>query len=1434
MTRTTDEELDGIAIIGMSGRFPGARDLDQFWKNLRDGVESITFFPDAELVQAGVDPEALRTPGYVKASPVLEGIDRFDASFFGVSPGEARVLDPQHRLLLETAWSTMEDAAYDAESYPGIIGAFFTGGESGYLWTHVLEGRSPTERGHAGLHMAFMSAYFSNARDFLSTRVSYKLNLRGPSLTVQAACASSLVAIHLACQSLVAGECDMALAGGSTLKIPHGRGHFYEEGSILSPDGHCRPFDAEAQGTIFGSGVAVVLLKRLADAHRDGDRIRAVIRGSAINNDGSLKMGYTAPSVDAQARAVSDALFLAGVSADSIGYVECHGTATNLGDPIEIAALTQAFRADTQAQQFCAIGSVKSNIGHLDHLAGIAGLIKTTLALEHRAIPASLHFRRPNPQIDFERSPFFVNTTLRDWTSGDEPRRAGVTSVGAGGTNVHVVLEEAPERNAESVPEPFKLLTLSGHTEADLERVTERLAAHLAAHPEIDVNDAAYTLQIGRKPLTHRRIAVVRDAGDAADVLTARDPRRLASGRSSAEVPGVVFMFPGQGAQYVGMGRALYERNGVFREHFDACCDLVRPHVRTDLRELLYPSRLSDEDSEARLRATESAQPALFALEYALARQWMAWGVQPGAMIGHSVGEWVAACLAGVVSLPDALSIVAVRGRLVQALASGSMLSVPLREDELAPLLGEGLEIAAINEPARCVVSGPDAPIAALELRLRERFASSGTDATTRRLHTSHAFHSAMMDPAVAPFLAVLRRVTFSEPRIPFVSNVTGTWITDAEATSPEYWAAHLRRPVLFSKGIREILRRAPSVLLEVGPGRVLSTFAIRHLEKTMGHGVVASLGDAASESALTAVGKVWLAGVSVDWAAVHAGHGRRRIGLPTYPFAGPRHWIDDPPAPEPEVHSASPGGEPRTESEKTLARIWQSLLGVERIGLDDNFFELGGDSVIGVQIAARAEKAGLRITPKQLFDHATIRTLAEIARPTGVLPAEQGPLVGPVPTTPAMRRMLEAYDDASRFKNLPLHLDWREPPNVRVLEETLRHLALHHDALRMRLRLLDGTLQLYYAESAEAAWSPALEHVDVSHCSEAEQSAIARQVETSLARDLMTPDSPMVRAVLFDRGRVAPHRLTFVFNHLIADIAAQGILVEDLEALYARLAAGRPPELPPKTTSFRAWVEQISAPESRGSARPTFDRAERHSVVVSFSLDADETRALVEVQKMHHTRIEVLLLAAAVRAFQRWTGERRIAFDLEGEGREVALPGVDVSRTFGWFTTLFPMVFELGSDHDPMRDVKALKEQVATIAREGIGHGLLDAPNDPRPETLFVYLGPNTDVESRLFLRPSQDGLAEYFAGFRPDHYRLLITSHMAHGGLEVLFTYDTQRFDAGAIETLASLFGSSLRAIFAARAADAAAAASPVDFPGADLTDADLADLLDEFQAK
>ena len=1007
-----ENRLEGVAIIGMSGKFPGAPDLETFWTNIAAGKNTITHFSRADLEAR--DRASLEFgPDYVAAHGVLENAEMFDAGFFGIPPREADFLDPQHRLFLETCWNALEDGGYDPAQFAGQIGVFGGCSLNTYLLANLSSGREFIDELTGNYQVGELQVTLGNDKDFLCSRVAYKLNLRGPCMTIQGACATSLVAICQASQNLLTYQCDMALAGGVSVTFPQHRGHVFQEGSMGSRDGHCRPFDADATGTVFGHGVGVVLLKRLEDALADGDRIDAVIRGFAVNNDGAAKVSYMAPGVDGQAAAIAAAQAMAGISADAITYIEAHGTATPLGDPVEVAALTRAFRQSTQRNGFCALGSTKANIGHLDAAAGVSGLIKTVLAMRHKTIPPVANFRQPNPRIDFANTPFHVSGEASAWQP-DGPRMAGVSAFGVGGVNAHVVLEEGPQSTPETSSRPAQLLCVSARSEAALDAALSNLGRYLQEHPESNLADVSYTLQTGRHGFDHRAAVACSSVDEAAQMLREPANRRVHRSSSILARPQPVFLFTGQGAQFSGMGRSLYQAEPVYRKQIDECAEILRPMLNLDLRELLFSADVLT--SAEALTETRLAQPALFITELAMAKLWREWGIEPKAMTGHSLGEFVAAVVAGVMGREDALRLVAARGTLMQQMERGAMLSVRLDEARISPLLTEGLSIAALNSPTLSVVSGPIDAIEKLEKRLKEEAIEC------KRLRTSHAFHSAMIDPMLDAFEDEVRRVTLLAPSIPYVSGVTGTWIKPEEVMTPRYWRDHCRKPVRFADAAKLLLDLPEAVLLEVGPGQSLTTLA--HQQRgNRAVPIMASMPERAAEAGgsgtmLEALGRLWTAGVQPEWKRVWSNEHRHRVSLPTYPFERKKHWIDPPPYAAAATGSGQTTVAPRQtevpiegEAKMTLdavgiaaerrlrlqpvvAGLFEELSGIATgpESFETSFLELGFDSLFLTQATQAVQRCfGVKVTFRQIVEqYSSIRMLAD--RLDAILPADAFP----------------------------------------------------------------------------------------------------------------------------------------------------------------------------------------------------------------------------------------------------------------------------------------------------------------------------------------------------------------------------------------------------------------------------------------------------------
>jgi acyl transferase domain-containing protein/aryl carrier-like protein len=1035
---------DAVAVIGLAGRFPGAPSIDALWDLLRRGERGISTFTDAELLAAGVPPAHLADPRYVKARGALDGIDLFDAEHFGFLPREAALLDPQHRLLLECAWEALESAGHASPEArrDGRVGVFASASRSAYE-AHLRDRLDPRERDPFALDGTLV--------DFLASRLSYKLDLRGPSVVVQTACSSSLVAVHLACQSLLTGESDLAIAGAASIAVPSIAGAFALEGGITSPDGWCRAFDARAAGTVGGDAVAAVILKRLPEAIADRDFIHAVILGTAVNNDGAARVGFTAPGAAGQAAVIHDALAAAGIAPREIGYVEAHGSGTPLGDPIELGALARAFAGDDR-RGACPIGSIKASIGHTDVVAGLAGLIKTILCLRARTLVATAGFERPSPRIPFADTPFFVQSALAPWLS-EGPRRAGVSSFGMGGTNAHAVLEEAPEPAARIVGLPWKVLVLSARSRPALEALTSSLADHLDADPGADLAAVAHTLATGRASFVHRRAVLAPSIAGAATALADRTPGLVFSGRTRAEAPKIAFVHAGLGEHHPGMAAALYEAFPVFRASLDRSAAILAPLLGLDVRAALVEApatvdpfrrwlgRAADR-GRSPLSSTATAQPALLALELALQALWASLGVVPAIVLGHSLGELAAAVAAGVFTPDDALALAAARARLIASLPPGAMTAVALSALEIEAIAADGVTIAARNGPHTTIVAGSIDAVAALERHLAER------EITWKRLDVEHAVHTEYMRPIAAALTDVVASFPRSAPRIPYLSNVTGALLSADEATRPAYWAEHLCRAVALAPAVDHLVADADHVLVEIGPGAGLASLA-RLAEKRLGgppRTIVTSLPDGRGEDLrhlLGAVAELWIAGVPIDWRGLEIDGCPGRVPLPTYPFERSRHWIDGPIAPrnftatEPAMESSTlaprppraadgaPFAAPRTPRERALTTAFQASFGFEGIGVHDDFFALGGHSLLAIQLLHRLRATlGLDLSVRTLIEHPTIAALAEHCDTRA-----------PTPPTRARPESLLDYAVAELAEALALPAaEVREAPDLRPL----------------------------------------------------------------------------------------------------------------------------------------------------------------------------------------------------------------------------------------------------------------------------------------------------------------------------------------------------------------------------------------------------------------
>ena len=1435
---------NAVAVVGMAGRFPGAGSVSAFWNNLRRGEESIVTLSEDELIAAGVGEKALANRAYIKRAALLYGIDEFDADFFGFTPQSARMMDPQHRLFLQCAWHALEDAGYDPAQIEASVGVYGTSSASGYLLHNLMSHRDSYAIIGQGATFEMVDLSLQNDKDHLATRVAHQFNLRGPALSVQTACSSSLVALHLACQSILNGECDMALAGGASIRVPHHVGYWYQPGSMVSPTGHCRPFDVRADGTIFGSGVAVVVVKSLQAAVEDGDRIHAVIRGSAINNDGSTKMTYAAPNAVGQAEVIAEAHAVADIDASTVSYVETHGTGTPLGDPIEIEGLRQAFEISGAPRPGpCFVGSVKSNIGHLETAAGMAGLIKAILCLKHRAIPATLHFTSPNPELHLDRGPFVVRGEYGPW-EWDGVRRAGVSAFGVGGTNAHVVLEEAPALSGSDIEPGPQVLLLSARTAEALEDSRSALAAELSGPDELNLSDVAFTLA-GRRKENIRMAAVVNDRQHAANVLKASEHDNVFVGESvtvepSAEMTSerVAFLFPGQGAQYVGMGRGLYESEPVFAQHFDRCAAAFADELGIDLRAEVF-------DGTGRsLERTDRAQPTLFAVEYALAKLIESYGVRAAALAGHSIGEYVAATVAGIFDLPTAVKAVSMRARLMHAAPRGVMVAVALSPDAIAEYLSPDVDLAAVNEPGGCVVAGTDENIRKFTDHLAEH------KIVARRVRTSHAFHSRLMDSVIPEFQGFLSRLTLREPQIPLLSNITGTWMSASEATNPATWARQIRATVRFSDEVDLLLVDPSRVLVEVGPGGTLTGSATRHPKWSSGHRAVRLMRHQAQnrsdrDTFLLALGQLWSAGIDVDWTP-RTGQRPQRVSLPGYPFARQRHWVDYQPhvgwangatptnGTAPSAGAATPAHEAtdgKSQMEGALQRIWAQCLGVGSIDRNANFFELGGDSLIAISVAMTAANEGLDLTPQDLYENQTVAALARtlVARyAAGGLARQSSNDVVHPPLPPNIEHFLEhGLAEAGRWR-VPLILRLRPDLQVDDIRSVLTAVTNHHDALRLRIVHRAGTWEQHIGEPQEFTELGTHSVPDgVLPGSSQEREAVFEIVKGQIrAQDLSS--QPLTASYI--RGAAdGPCYLAISVHGIVGDNESRDILLTDIFTALGQRLAGEEIALQPVTTPWREWSQRCAGlaahpavVESREfwletAAKATLRMAGQVSqppavddlVRLSSTLTVAETTEIDDARRRLRAPIEEILLAALGRTIAATVGDGSLAVDLGGPGRSVLKPDVDLRRTVGWFTTVYPVALTCAKSQDAsarqlMDDVH---DTLKAIPHYGIGYGLLRymyAPTarllaaTPAADIFFSYAGTIPDLPSV----PAGDAPIQFDADTAMPvretipglGHAVELRVYRAAGVLHLDWWYDSRRIDPARAGSLADAFSTTV----------------------------------------
>ncbi|MCY8236590.1 HAD-IIIC family phosphatase [Bacillus inaquosorum] len=1322
-----------IAVIGMAGRFPGAKNVQEFWSNLKNAKETISFFTDEELREEGVNEELLNDPRFVKAKGIVEDVDLFDAGFFDYTPKEAAMMDPQFRIFHECVWTALEDAGYDPFTYKGQIGLYTGAGLNAEWVLRALQGAK------SGEDSKTLETAVLNMRDYMATLISYKLNLKGPSMMVQTACSTSMVSIHLAAQALLNGDCHMAVAGGVSIRLPQKSGYLYQEGMIHSPDGHCRVFDDEAAGTVFGDGAGAVILKTLEDAEADGDHIYAVIKGTAINNDGSRKVGYTAPSTKGQVTAIKTALHMAEVEPETITYVEAHGTGTTLGDPIEIEALKQAYQTDRRG--YCRIGSVKSNIGHLNDASGVAGFMKAVLSLKHKVIPPTLNFEKPNTKIDFEQSPFVVNTKLTPWEENEFPRRAGVSSFGIGGTNAHVILEEAPAQQKAAERHDAELLLLSAKTPAALNNMTDRLSNYFVKNPQANLAAAAYTLKVGRHSFPYKKAIVAADVPELLQAIHENDYESVKTGSSQSASRPVVFLFPGQGAQYVDMAKGLYDTVPIFKEELDACFDILKNHMDTDPRTVLFSD--NNQHDAKLINQTEYTQPLLFCIEYSLAKMLIHWGIKPKAMAGHSIGEYTAAAISGVLSLEDALDIVSYRGAALQNLPSGSMLSVSLSEADIKPYTDGTISIAAVNASDSCVVSGESSAIDALERKLNAEGHSC------RKLHTSHAFHSYMMEPVLESMKQKLSAYQFKKQKIPFVSNVTGDWITDEEAGDPSYWADHLRGTVRFMNCAKRLKEELDPIFIEVGPGNALRSFVSKLYQAEDEQHIAIQLMRHPKEAAsdyrylLSRLGEMWLHGVPVDWTAFYDQEQCQLIPLPTYPFERERYWIGRineqsgtlvaekfqllVPEQANDGQTADIESDVQfNETEAVLAAMWKDILGVKRVTLDTHFFETGGHSLNATGLISRIHKEfGAELTLSDVFQHPTIRALAALIERsdrnqyTSIQPSEKKDVYR---LSAAQRRTYLIHQRIGQVTtyNMPMALLCFGKIDAARFEDTFKKLIERHETLRTTFEIKDGEP----VQRIHQNFDFSIEQT------EAKMDELDDEI-SSFIRPFDLKVSPLIR-VKFVKIEEEKHALLVDMHNIVADGASMNIFIKEFTQLY------RGEQLPEKIIQYKDyaewqqtffnsdmfkrqkeyWLKQLEGEVPVLNMPLDYERKEQSFLgrAIKFTIPPRVLEKLEKIGEAQQLTNNVILFQLYAMLLSSYSKQQELMIGSLVAGRRHA----DIENTIGMFTNFLPIKIHL----NPEESFAGNHQHTKQTLLEAYDHQ--DYPYDQMAEALQPVIKPN------------------------------------------------------------------------------------------------------------
>jgi amino acid adenylation domain-containing protein len=1428
-----ENSFDGIAIIGISARFPKADNINQFWNNLVKGIDCVERFSVDSLRAAGITDAVLSDSKFVPCGGRINDAEMFDASFFGYSPREASLMDPQHRIFLECGWKAIEDSGYDVSRLDCSVGVFASCGMNHYLIHNILA--NPTIAANSNE----IQLILGNDKDFLTTRLSYKLNLRGPSFDIQTACSSSLVAVHVACQNLLTYQCDMALAGGVFLQIPWWNGYLLADGDIRSPDGRCRPFDKDANGTVFGEGAGVVVLKRLQEALKDHDHIYAVIRGSAVNNDGAVKAGFTAPAIEGQTAVIVQALQSAGINASEVSYIETHGTGTQIGDPIEIAALSRAFKHFTNKTNFCALGAVKASIGHLDAAAGIAGLIKTALALYHKQIPPTINFKVPNPLLKLEETPFFINDRLKNWdVKQSEKRYAGVNSLGVGGTNVHIVLEQPPQCVSEESCRTVHFLPFSAKSSDSLIAAADNLSSFLNRDHDVSMADTAMTLQMGRQHFPYRSF-FISESGDNKRSLFKNESEPVELPKTSKSQK-IVFMFSGQGSQYLKMGADLFSMERSFREAFEQCSEIAGKHIHLNLCDLLYNS---SDDSDC-LNQTETTQPLLFSFEYALVKLWENYGVAPQAMIGHSIGEYVAACIAGVFSLDDALFVVCERGRVMQKQPSGGMLSVKLSPAELSSFLDSGTEISVINAPSVCVVSGTHEHLE----KLSKKFADHNID--YRKINTSHAFHSYLMQGAVNSFNSILSRITLSKPVLPFVSNVSGTYFTDSDLSDKSYWGRHLRETVRFQDGLSRLFDDGYRVFLEVGPGNTLVSFVCSsfaswkavhqdHSESILALSSVRHFRQHQNDSVhfLNSLGRLWQHGIDIDFSPFYKGESRYRVSLPCYPFEKKKCWINpvskigvsigigvNPQTTDP--FSIKAAGKTKavnksdrreaTDLSEVISSIWKDLLGLNSVEPQKSFFESGGDSIWASQLLSRIrDKVKIEVPLSTLYKAPTLdQFIKEIGKLKPVSITEDS---RNIPRRSELESGLQLSNAQLRLwflgklqktpaYNLATEFEIKGPFKKDYALRALDAVVERHDAFRTTIEESENGpwIRIHKRLNFKFDW------LDLSNDDCSEQTW-TNEIRSRSLKPYNLSSGPLLRIVLI-RLKPDHHIMSVMTHHIISDGWSMGVFLRDFSHYYSCFLNSTQPSLPKlpfrfadytnwqhknqedlddDTISF--WKNHLVAPlpvlelpsfKPRPSV-PTFEGS-----AVSFSINQSTSSRLSSLARNENTTLFTLLLSIYYLLLYKYSSQQDIVIGSPVANRNSS----ELENLIGFFLNMVPFRINYCGETSFRQLLDGLKEVTREVfAHQGIPFDRLveiinpqrDLNHHPIFQVMFAYQ--NFPLESA---RIEDIKIKPFLIDRGASEYDLSLYMWIEEGILKGFFEYSTDLFERQFIENMASHF--------------------------------------------